>query len=85
MVRWVVVHAVPYMGKSLRMEITQGSLQSAMPGSSSETRERFCGGLDRNIVVEYSVGPMIQTLFPNSDAVFQDDNPPIHTAGTVQS
>jgi hypothetical protein len=30
------------------------------------------------------VYPMIQMLFPN-DAVFQDDNVPIHTAGTVQS
>jgi hypothetical protein len=29
--------------------------------------------------------PIIQTLFPNNDAVFQDDNAPIHTAGTVQS
>jgi hypothetical protein len=28
---------------------------------------------------------MIQTLFPKNDAVFQDDNAPIHTAGTVQS
>jgi hypothetical protein len=29
---------------------------------------------------------MIQTLFLNNDAAFQDDNaPPIHTAGTVQS
>jgi hypothetical protein len=28
---------------------------------------------------------MIQTLFPNNDAVFQDDNAPIHTAATVQS
>jgi hypothetical protein len=28
---------------------------------------------------------MIQTLFPNNDAVFQDDNAPIHTAGSVQS
>jgi hypothetical protein len=28
---------------------------------------------------------MIQTLFPNNDAVFQDDSAPIHTAGTVQS
>jgi hypothetical protein len=27
---------------------------------------------------------MIQTLFPNNDAVFQDDSAPIHTAGTVQ-
>jgi hypothetical protein len=30
--------------------------------------------------------PMIQTLFPNNDAVFQDDNAPIlHTAGNVTS
>jgi hypothetical protein len=29
--------------------------------------------------------PMIQTLFPNNDAVSQDDNVAIHTAGTVQS
>jgi hypothetical protein len=28
---------------------------------------------------------MIQTLYPNKDAVFQDDNIRIHTAGTVQS
>jgi hypothetical protein len=28
---------------------------------------------------------MIQMLFLNSDAVFQEDNAPIHTAGTVQS
>jgi hypothetical protein len=31
------------------------------------------------------VHPMIQTLFPNNDAVFQEDSAPIHTAGTVQS
>jgi hypothetical protein len=31
------------------------------------------------------VQPMIQTIFPNNDAVFQDDNASIHTAGTVQS
>jgi hypothetical protein len=28
---------------------------------------------------------MIQTLFPSNDAVFQGDNVPSHTAGTVQS
>jgi hypothetical protein len=31
------------------------------------------------------VHPMIQTLFPNNDEVFQKDSGPIHTAGTVQS
>jgi hypothetical protein len=30
------------------------------------------------------VYPMTQTLFPNNDAVFQDDNAPIHTAGNVR-
>jgi hypothetical protein len=28
---------------------------------------------------------MIQTLFPKSDTVLQDDNAPIHTAGSVPS
>jgi hypothetical protein len=28
---------------------------------------------------------IIQTLFPNNDAVFQEENAHIHTAGTVQS
>jgi hypothetical protein len=28
---------------------------------------------------------MSQTLFQNNDAVFQDDNAPIHTSGTVPS
>jgi hypothetical protein len=31
------------------------------------------------------VHPMFQTLFPNNDAVSQDDNAPTHKAGTVQS
>jgi hypothetical protein len=31
------------------------------------------------------VHPMIQILFPNNDAVLQDDDNPIHTAGNVQS
>ena len=29
------------------------------------------------------VHPVVQVLFPNSDAVFQDDNSPIHTARSV--
>ncbi|PNF41537.1 hypothetical protein B7P43_G12318 [Cryptotermes secundus] len=89
------------------MKNTQGSLQSGRPSTNSETRGRFCGGLGSNIVIQYSVGPimilhgqiaareyldrlgnqvhpMIQTSFPQKDAVSQDDNVPIHTAGTVQ-
>jgi hypothetical protein len=31
------------------------------------------------------VHPMIQTLFAKNDAVFHDDNGPIHAAATVQS
>jgi hypothetical protein len=38
MVRSVVLHAIPYIRKSLRLENTQGSLQSVMPGCNSETR-----------------------------------------------
>jgi hypothetical protein len=38
---------------------TQGSLQCGMPGSNSETRGRFCGGVGSNIVVQYSVGPIV--------------------------
>jgi hypothetical protein len=79
------------------LENTQGSLQSRMPGSNSETRDRFCDGLGSHIVVQYSVGsiitlhdritameyvarlgnqvhPLIQTLFPSYDSVFQDDS-----------
>jgi hypothetical protein len=79
-----------------------------IPDANSETRGRFCDSLSSNIVLHYSVAPiitlhgritareyvnmlgnhvhpMIQTLFRNNDAVFQDDSAPIHTAGTVQS
>jgi hypothetical protein len=107
-VRWVVLHAVPYIMKSLHLQNTQGSLQSGMLGSNIETRGRFCDGYGSNIQVQYSVCPiitlhgritardyvdslgnqvrlMIQTLFPNNDVVFQDDNTPTHRAGTVQS
>jgi hypothetical protein len=57
MTRWVVLHAVPYIWKSLRLEKTQGWLQFVMCSSSSETRGRFCDCLGSNIVVQYSVGP----------------------------
>jgi hypothetical protein len=83
------------------------SLQSRMPGLKNETWGRFCHALSNNIIVQYSVGPIITLhggiiareymdrlcnqvhrmiwTFPNSDAVFQDDNAPIRTAGIVQS
>jgi hypothetical protein len=71
------------------------TVQNAWFGSNSETQGRSWDGLGSNIVVQYSVGPiitlhgritarefvdrlgnqvhpMIQTLFPNNDAVFQD-------------
>jgi hypothetical protein len=47
--------------------------------------------LGRITTVEYmdrlgnQVHPMIQTLFLNNDAVFQEEYAPIHTAGTVQT
>ena len=31
------------------------------------------------------VNLMVQMLFPNNDATFQEDNSPIHTARSVQS
>jgi hypothetical protein len=108
MVRWVVLHALPFIRKSLSFENTQGSLQFGIPGSSSEALEKLCNGLGSNVVVQYPVGPiitfhgritareyvdglgnqahpMMQMLFTDNDAVFQDDSAPIHTAGTVQS
>ena len=36
-------------------------------------------------IVGNPVQPMVQILFPNNDAIFQDDNSPIHTAISVQS
>jgi len=30
-------------------------------------------------ILDNQVHPMVQMLFPNNDAVFQDDNLPIHT------
>jgi hypothetical protein len=47
---------------------------------------RFCDGLGSNIMIQYYVGPIV-TLhgrFLLNDAVFQGDNAPIHTAGSVQ-
>jgi hypothetical protein len=98
----------PTSGRVYVCRIPKKEHISGMPASNHETRGRFCDGLCSNIVVQYSVGPiitfhgritardyvdrlgnqvhpMIQTLFPNNDALFQDDNDPIHTAGTTQS
>ena len=36
-------------------------------------------------ILDNQVHPMVQMLFPNNDAVFQDDSLPIHTARCVQS
>jgi hypothetical protein len=47
----IVFHAVPYVRKNIRLENTQGSLQSGMPGSNSETRGRFCDGLGSKFAV----------------------------------
>jgi hypothetical protein len=62
MVRWVVLHAAPCIRKSLRLENTEGSLQSGMPGSNSETRGRFCDSLGSNIVIQYSAGPILPLI-----------------------
>ena len=36
-------------------------------------------------IVGNHLHPLVQMLFPNNDAVFQDDVLPIHTARSVQS
>jgi hypothetical protein len=50
MIRSVVLLAFPYIRKYLRLENTQGGLQSGMLLSSSETRGMFYDGLGSNIV-----------------------------------
>jgi hypothetical protein len=81
--------------KGLRLENTQGRLKSGMPGSISETRGRFCDGLGSNIVVQYSVGPIITLrgrvtardfvdVISEQRCSFPKRKCPIHTAGTVQ-
>ena len=35
------------------------------------------------LVLDGHVHPMVQTLYPEDDAVYQDDNAPIHTARLV--
>ena len=36
-------------------------------------------------ILDNQVRPVVQILFPNNDAIFQDANPPIHTTRSVQS
>jgi hypothetical protein len=67
--------------------------------SETMARGMFCDGLGSNIMVQHSatlhgritareyvdnLGPMIQTLLPNNDAISQDDVP-IHTEGELFS
>jgi hypothetical protein len=59
--------------------VVQYSLGSIIILHGHITAREYLGRLSNQ------VHPMIQKLFPNNDAVFQDDNVPIHTAGTVQS
>jgi hypothetical protein len=72
MVRWVDLHAVPYIRKSLRLENTPGSLQSGMPGSNYETHGTFCNGLGSNIMVQYYVGPIITLHGPITAREYMD-------------
>jgi hypothetical protein len=69
MVRGVALHAVPNIRKSLPLKNTQGSLQTGITASNSETRGKFCDGLGSNIVVQYSVCP-IMTLEGSSVMVW---------------
>jgi hypothetical protein len=79
MVRWVVLHAVSYIRTSLRFENIQGRLQSGIPGFNSDNTEQS----------HYSNGIRTWTgwviMCFEGSAVFQEDNAPFHTAGTVQS
>jgi hypothetical protein len=52
------LHALPYIGNSLRFENNQASLQSRKPGSNSEKQGMFCDILNSNIAVQYAVGPI---------------------------
>ena len=36
-------------------------------------------------ILDHQVHPMVQMLLPNNDAIFKDDNSPIHTARSVPS
>jgi hypothetical protein len=55
MVRWAVLHAVPYIRKSLRLENEQGSLQSGMPGSVRRVKHGGCSVLVCLEILRYSI------------------------------
>jgi hypothetical protein len=59
MVRWVVLHDASYIRRTVSLENAQGSLQFGMPCTNSDTQGKFCDGLGNNIVVQYTVGPII--------------------------
>jgi hypothetical protein len=60
-------------------EISWYSVGSVITFHGRITAREYMDRLDDQVY------PMIQTLFPNNNAVFQDDNAPIHTRRTVQS
>jgi hypothetical protein len=90
-VRWgVVLHAVPYIRGTPKEVYNLKCLVPTERGNTGEVlwwfRQQY-----RLICCKRVRGqdarshPMIQTLFPNNEAAFQEDNSSIHTAETVQS
>jgi hypothetical protein len=93
--------AVPYIRKNLRLENTQGSLQSSITGSNRGSVMVWAA------ISSYSVGPIITLhgritareyvdslgnqvhpmiqMLFPNDTVFQGDNAPIHTTGELFS
>jgi hypothetical protein len=59
MVWWIVLHAVPYINKSSRLENTQDSQNLECLIQKVKHGGRFCDCLGSNIVVHYSVHPFI--------------------------
>jgi hypothetical protein len=75
-----LVLTVKYRGGSVMFWATiQHSLDPIITLHGQITAREYMGRLGNQ------VHPMIQTLFPNNNAVFQEDSAPIHTAGTIQS
>jgi len=57
------------------------SRYSAGPLSTLNGRNTASDGVDS---LGSQVHPMVQTLYPNNEAAFQDDSSPMHTARSVQ-